>query len=156
MSEKKIKKEFVTYDYTKNITGLEINPSYIVGLQNILATFMLNASEENKLKIPDATKKFKTIMEFDPKDGGNPPNVEFDEYEQSLYVLFSLINYFKYQADIQKISLTKEIEVDEDFMQSANDVIKSGIKNGNLVEELTRLGDKFSNLKDVLENSAKE
>ena len=66
MSENSTVRELTTYDYTKNITGIEINPSFIIGLQNITSVFMLNATEEDKLKIPGAMKKFETIMAYDP------------------------------------------------------------------------------------------
>ena len=85
MSENSTVRELTTYDYTKNITGIEINPSFIIGLQNITSVFMLNATEEDKLKIPGAMKKFETIMAYDPKSGNPLPAIELDSYEQNLY-----------------------------------------------------------------------
>jgi hypothetical protein len=150
MSENSTVRELTTYDYTKNITGIEINPSFIIGLQNITSVFMLNATEEDKLKIPGAMKKFETIMAYDPKSGNPLPAIELDSYEQNLYVLFGLVNYLKFEAERQGITIKKEIEVDNDLFESAKNSIKNGVMNGDLVNQLTELGDKFSNLKEVL------
>tara|TARA_R110001606_G_scaffold168434_1_gene312921 strand:+ start:366 stop:866 length:501 start_codon:yes stop_codon:yes gene_type:complete len=150
MSENSTVRELTTYDYTKNITGIEINPSFIIGLQNITSVFMLNATEEDKLKIPGAMKKFETIMAYDPKSGNPLPAIELDSYEQNLYVLFGLVNYLKFEAERQGITIKKEIEVDNDLFESAQNSIKNGVMNGDLVNQLTELGDKFSNLKEVL------
>mgnify|MGYP006086075773 FL=1 len=151
MSENSTVRELTTYDFTKNITGIEINPSFIVGLQNITSQFMLNATEEDKLKIPGAMKKFETIMAYDPKSGNPLPAIELDAYEQNLYVLFGLVNYLKFEAERQGITIKKEIEVDNDLFESAQNSIKNGIMDGDLVGQLTELGNKFSNLKEVLE-----
>ena len=150
MSENSTVRELTTYDFTKNITGIEINPSFIVGLQNITSQFMLNATEEDKLKIPGAMKKFETIMAYDPKSGNPLPAIELDAYEQNLYVLFGLVNYLKFEAERQGITIKKEIEVNNDLFESAQNSIKNGVMNGDLVNQLTELGDKFSNLKEVL------
>ena len=75
MSDKTIKQEMVTYDFTKNIVGIEINPSFIVGLQTIASKFMLDASEEDQVKIPDAMKKFELIMAYDPKSEDPMPQL---------------------------------------------------------------------------------
>ena len=150
MSENSTVRELTTYDYTKNITGIEINPSFIVGLQNITSQFMLNATEEDKLKIPGAMKKFETIMAYDPKSGNPLPAIELDAYEENLYVLFGLVNYLKFEAERQGSTIKKEIEVDNDLFESAKNSIKNGVMNGDLVNQLTELGDKFSNLKEVL------
>tara|TARA_B110000902_G_C14088336_1_gene505836 strand:+ start:318 stop:818 length:501 start_codon:yes stop_codon:yes gene_type:complete len=151
MSENSTVRELTTYDYTKNITDIQINPSFIIGLQNITSVFMLNATEEDKLKIPGAMKKFETIMAYDPKSGNPLPAVELDSYEQNLYVLFGLVNYLKFEAERQGITIKKEIEVDNDLFESAQNSIKNGVMNGDLVNQLTELGNKFSNLKEVLE-----
>jgi hypothetical protein len=111
---------------------------------------MLNATEEDKLKIPGAMKKFETIMAYDPKSGNPLPAIELDSYEQNLYVLFGLVNYLKFEAERQGITIKKEIEVDNDLFESAKNSIKNGVMNGDLVNQLTELGDKFSNLKEVL------
>ena len=133
MSENSTVRELTTYDFTKNITGIEINPSFIVGLQNITSQFMLNATEEDKLKIPGAMKKFETIMAYDPKSGNPLPAIELDAYEENLYVLFGLVNYLKFEAERQGITIKKEIEVNNDLFESAQNSIKNGIMDGDLV-----------------------
>ena len=70
---------------------------------------------------------------------------------QKLYVLFGLVNYLKFEAERQGITIKKEIEVDNDLFESAQNSIKNGVMNGDLVNQLTELGDKFSNLKEILE-----
>ena len=70
---------------------------------------------------------------------------------QNLYVLFGLVNYLKFEAERQGITIKKEIEVDNDLFESAQNSIKNGVMNGDLVNQLTELGDKFSNLKEILE-----
>ena len=119
MSDKTIKQEMVTYDFTKNIVGIEINPSFIVGLQTIASKFMLDASEEDQVKIPDAMKKFELIMAYDPKGADPMPQLQLDPFEQNLYVLFGLINYLRYEAEKQGLAIKGEVEVNEDLMKAA-------------------------------------
>ena len=150
MSEKTIKQEMVTYYFTKNIVGIEINPSFIVGLQTIASKFMLDASEEDQVKIPDAMKKFELIMAYDPKSTDPMPQIQLDSFEQNLYVLFGLINYLRYEAEKQGLTIKGEVEVNEDLMKDAQDKLAQGSLDGDLLNKLKDLGNQFVNLKDAL------
>ena len=154
MSENSTNKEYTTYDFTKNIKEIEINPSFIIGLQNITSKFMLNASEKDQLKIPDAIKKFKLIMDHNSKSDTPIPDIELDAYEQNLYVLFALVNYLKFEAERQGLTIKKEIEINNDLFKNAEELLKNGITNDNLIEQLTELSNKFIGLKDKLNDTA--
>lgn len=150
MSGKTIKQEMITYDFTKNIVGVEINPSFINGLQTIASKYMLNATEEDQVKIPDAMKKFELIMAYDPKSTDPMPQLQLDPFEQDLYVLFGLINYLRYQAEEQGLTIKEEVEVNEDLMKAAKDQLAQGALDGDLLTQLNELGNQFVDLNEKL------
>ncbi len=150
MSGKTIKQEMITYDFTKNIVGVEINPSFINGLQTIASKYMLNATEEDQVKIPDAMKKFELIMAYDPKSTDPMPQLQLDPFEQDLYVLFGLINYLRYQAEEQGLTIKEEVEVNEDLMKAAKDQLAQGALDGDLLTKLNELGNQFVDLNEKL------
>jgi flagellar motility protein MotE (MotC chaperone) len=156
MSDKTIKQEMVTYDFTKNIVGIEINPSFIGGLQTIASKFMLDASEEDQVKIPDAMKKFELIMAYDPKGTDPMPQLQLDPFEQNLYVLFGLINYLRYEAEKQGLTIKGEVEVNEDLMKAAQDQLAQGSLDGDLLNRLKDLGNQFVDLKDALNENEED
>lgn len=150
MSGKTIKQEMITYDFTKNIVGVEINPSFINGLQTIASKYMLNATEEDQVKIPDAMKKFELIMAYDPKGTDPMPQLQLDPFEQDLYVLFGLINYLRYEAEEQGLTIKEEVEVNEDLMKAAKDQLAQGALDGDLLTQLNELGNQFVDLNEKL------
>lgn len=156
MSDKTIKQEMVTYDFTRNIVGIEINPSFINGLQTLASKYMLNATEEDQVKIPAAMKKFELIMAYDPKGTDPMPQLQLDPFEQDLYVLFGLINYLRYEAEEQGLTIKGEVEVNEDLMKTAKDQLAQGSLDGDLLTRLKDLGNQFVDLKDQLNEEDKE
>jgi len=136
------KRNVTTYDYEKNLTDLTVNPSFINGLETVTSLYILNSSEEDQLKVPDAMQKFIKIANHNP-ESGELPKVELDNYEQSLYILFSLTNYFKYEAEKQGIATTKEVEINTDDLETMQKALSEASDNGNLMETMQELAKTF-------------
>ena len=100
-------------------------------------------------------KKFELIMAYDPKGTDPMPQLQLDPFEQNLYVLFGLINYLRYEAEKQGLTIKGEVEVNEDLMKAAQDQLAQGSLDGDLLNKLKDLGNQFVDLKDAL-NEDKE
>ena len=93
-----------SWDYTKNITGLEVNTGFITGLENILMFYVVNVVED-PATLADTFKKFEMIItNQQPKE--NP--IELSDLERQMYVLFSLLQLFKAHAYEQKLNVKLE------------------------------------------------
>lgn len=106
------KKTASVWDYDQEvIKDLQIHTSYIGGLQRITSKFILRSSEEDQLRLPETIDKFNKLVQHDhAKDG--TPDIRLDEWESDLYVLFSLVQLLKFEANAQ--GYAKEINVDYD------------------------------------------
>ena len=62
MSEQK--NTTLTYDFTKNIKDIEVNTSFINGLESLLMYFILEVVED-PATLPDIFKKFESIITND-------------------------------------------------------------------------------------------
>lgn len=138
------KRNVTTYDYSKNITDLTINPSFINGLETVTSMYILNSSEEDRLKVPDAMKKFIEIVQHDPNGGKEKPELELDSYEQTLYILFALTNYFKHEAEKQGIATTEEVEITNKDLESMQSQLEKSANDGTLMETMQTLAKSLS------------
>ena len=110
MSEDKKKASVWEYDNAV-IDDLTVHTSYISGLQRITSKFILRSTEEDQLRLPTTIQKFNKLVEHDHVNDG-PPDITLDEWESDLYVLFSLVQLLKFEANAQ--GYAKEINVDYD------------------------------------------
>lgn len=119
MSDKKLQ-TYVTYDFSKNITGITVSTAYIAGIQNILTDWV---TQDDKIETIGATfEKFAQISKIDQTVAEaeletqeekaalaktlNPPTL--DKFEGDLYVLWSLLQQMKLRATEQGLDIITE------------------------------------------------
>ena len=96
-----------TYDLSKNITGIEVNTGFILGLDAVLMYYFANIVED-PATLPETFKKFETLLTSEnPKE----TNVELDYIERQIYTLFALQQLFKAKAKEQNLEIPLESEV---------------------------------------------
>ena len=154
MSDKKRTRKVITYDYSKNLENLTINPSFINGLENVTSLYILNSDKADQEQVPETIKKFNKLMMWDPESGEPQPQIELNPYEQSLYVLFALTNYLKLEAINQEISSETEVEVDEQQLGDMQARLKDAYQSGDLIKELTEIGKSFQDLDSIVKKSS--
>jgi hypothetical protein len=119
MSDKKLQ-TYVTYDFSKNVTGISCSTAYIAGIQNILTDWV---TQDDKIETIGATfEKFGKISKIDQKIAEaeletqeekaalaktlDPPVL--DKFEGDLYVLWSLLQQMKLRATEQGLDIITE------------------------------------------------
>jgi hypothetical protein len=122
------KKTASVWEYDQEvIKDLQIHTSYIAGLQRITSKFILRSSEEDQLRLPVTIDKFNKLVEHNHEKDGIP-DIKLDEWESDLYVLFSLVQLLKYQANEQ--GYAKEVQVDydnSDIVELSNQVAQGTV-----------------------------
>ena len=110
-----------SWDYTKNITGLEVNTAFITGLENILMYYVTNIVEDPST-LAVTFKKFEAILKNEVKEE-NP--IELSDIERQMYTLFSLLQLFKIKGYEQKLNVKIESTVTkqqlEEYMKDIMD-----------------------------------
>jgi hypothetical protein len=102
-----------SWDYSKNITGIEVNTAFITGLENILFFYIANIVEEPS-SLAETFKKFETILKNEVKEG---ETIELSDKERHMYTLFSLLQLFKIKAYEQKLNVKIESNVTKEQLQ---------------------------------------
>lgn len=110
-----------SWDYTKNITGLEVNTAFITGLENILMYYVTSIVEDPST-LAVTFKKFEAILKNEVKEE-NP--IELSDIERQMYTLFSLLQLFKIKGYEQKLNVKIESTVTkqqlEEYMKDIMD-----------------------------------
>lgn len=96
-----------TYDLNKNITGIEVNTGFILGLDAVLMYYFANIVED-PATLPETFKKFETLL---TSENPEKTNVELDYIERQIYTLFALQQLFKAKAKEQDLEIPLESEV---------------------------------------------
>jgi hypothetical protein len=102
-----------SWDYSKNITGLEINTAYITGLENLLMFYITNIVEDPST-LAVTFNKFNTILKNEVKE---EEPIELSDIERHMYILFSLLQLFKIKAYEQKLNVKIESSVTKEQLQ---------------------------------------
>lgn len=121
-----------SWDYTKNITGLEVNTAFITGLENILMYYVTSIVEDPST-LAVTFKKFEAILKNEVKEE-NP--IELSDIERQMYTLFSLLQLFKIKGYEQKLNVKIESTVTKqqleeymkDIMDGNQDAAKEKLK----------------------------
>ena len=115
----------VTYDFTKNITGIEINPAYIHGLERITNKMIIQNSERGA-ELPGIFAKFEKIVTQAKLPLDEHEQVPLDEFEADIYTLFSLIQLFKYLAQQQNLEVKTETTATKADLEELAKMIQKG------------------------------
>jgi hypothetical protein len=115
----------VTYDFTKNITGIEVNPAYIHGLERITNKMIIQNSERGA-ELPGIFAKFEKIVSQAKLPLDEQEQVPLDEFEADIYTLFSLIQLFKYLAQQQNLEIKTETTATKADLEELAKMIQKG------------------------------
>ena len=114
----------ITYDFTKDIKDIDINPAYIHGLQRITNTAIINS--DRGADMPGIFAKFEEIVTQHTKPEEGKVAIVLDEFEADIYTLFSLIQLLKYKAHEQGLELETETTVTKDELVDLAKMIEKG------------------------------
>jgi hypothetical protein len=114
----------VTYDFTKIITGIEINPAYIHGLQRICNGIIINS--DRGAEMPGIFAKFDKIVKQHALDEKDREDIQLDVFEADIYTLFSLIQLFKFKALEQGLEIKTETTVTKSDLADLAKMIEKG------------------------------
>ena len=114
----------ITYDFTKDIKDIDINPAYIHGLQRITNTAIINS--DRGADMPGIFAKFEEIVTQHTKPEEGKVAIVLDEFEADIYTLFSLIQLLKYKAHEQGLELKTEWPAAKDELVDLAKMIEKG------------------------------
>lgn len=114
----------VTYDFTKSITGININPAYIHGLQRITNSAIINSNRGADM--PGIFAKFEEIVKQHTKPEEEQVAIALDEFEADIYTLFSLVQLFKYEAHKQGLEIATETTVTKAELADLTKMVEKG------------------------------
>ena len=133
----------VTYDFTKNITDLEINPAYIHGLERITNKMIIENSDRGS-ELPGIFAKFDKIVSQAKLPLEEQEQIPLDEFESDIYTLFSLIQLFKYMAKKQNLEVKTETTATKAELAELAKMIQKG---ADVSEKLKDINAKMSIVK---------
>ena len=130
-----------TYDLTKNITGLEINTGFILGLDAILMHYITEIIEDPKT-LPQTFQKFEDII-TGKHDDENP--VELDLFERHMYTLFAIQQLLKAKAHEQGLEVPLETQATKEDLQeymdaTLNNDLEKAAKKLKEIQDMTVTG----------------
>ena len=134
MADKELQSR-VTYDFTKNITGLEINPAYIHGLERITNKMIIENSDRGS-ELPGIFAKFDKIVAQAKLPLEEQEQISLDEFESDIYTLFSLIQLFKYMAREQKLDIKTETTATKQELADLAKMIEKGADVSEKIKEI--------------------
>tara|TARA_R100000935_G_scaffold1442_1_gene4702 strand:- start:314 stop:751 length:438 start_codon:yes stop_codon:yes gene_type:complete len=145
MAEEQKQHETETYDFTKNITDIEVSPAFIIGLQRICNQLIVSKPERGA-EMPAIFKKFEKIVHYygNKDEYEEEPVVELDVFESDIYTLFSLIQLFKHKAKEQGLQVLTETNVTKVEMQELAKIVEAG---GDATEKIRELNAKMTVVK---------
>jgi hypothetical protein len=136
------KKTVWEYDQTKLIENLKVHTSYIGALQRVTSKFILRSSEEDQLRLPETINQFNKLVVHNIERDGDP-GIRFDEWQSDLYVLFSLTQLMKYEAQQQGLAKEVEVEYDDAAIQELAKQVASGKVDPDLQKKVEDIADKL-------------
>ena len=156
MSEDKKLQTYVTYDFSKNVTGITCSTAYITGIQNILTDWV--TQDDRMDTIGDSFMKFAKISKIDQTiaEAGldsqeekiamaqtlDPPTL--DKFEGDLYVLWSLLQQMKLKATEQGLDIITKTSATTDEIRDLGTMLAKG---ENITGKLDALKSKMTIVK---------
>jgi len=125
----------VTYDFTKNITDLEINPAYIHGLERITNKMIIENSDRGS-ELPGIFAKFDKIVSQAKLPLEEQEQIPLDEFESDIYTLFSLIQLFKYMAKKQNLEIKTETTATKAELAELAKMIQKGADVSEKIKDI--------------------
>lgn len=133
MADEKLHSQ-ITYDFSKTIKDIEVNPAYIHGLQRITNTIIINSDRASEM--PVIFKKFEKIVEQSKLAVEDREDVPLDIFESDIYTLFSLVQLFKYQAFKQDLEIKTETTVTKAELVELTKMVEKGEDVTNTLKDI--------------------
>ena len=133
-------KTYINYDTSKNLKA-EINPSFIIGLQQIYLRYITEFYEDVD-KFADLIKDFNQSIQ--EPDSFKKNKRVFTPTESELYTLYALIHLLKNYAHEQGLANVEEVPIDKDKFKEITDRVTKDTKNP--IEILNRITQEFTKL----------
>ena len=133
MADEKLHSQ-ITYDFSKTIKDIEVNPAYIHGLQRITNTIIINSDRASEM--PVIFKKFEKIVEQSKLAVEDREDVPLDVFESDIYTLFSLVQLFKYQAFKQDLEIKTETTVTKAELAELTKMVEKGEDVTNTLKDI--------------------
>lgn len=115
---------YVTYDLASIIKDIEVSASYIPALQSMITRKIMASDKVDEIGTI-FTKFEKMVKNSQDKVPEDEANLSFDQWEADLYILFSLVQMFKYKAKEQNLEIKQETTTTKaEFEQLARDAFK--------------------------------
>jgi len=109
-----------TFDFTKDITNITMNPAYIMGLEAVLLRIVTNM--ENPALTKPIFEKFENYISGKLNIETDP----FNEEESILYTVYSLIQLLKAKAYEQGLNIKNKNTVSGDHIKDLLDATMNG------------------------------
>lgn len=133
-------KTYINYDNSKNLKA-EINPSFIIGLQQIYLRYITEFYED-VADISNLIKDFNESIQ-DPESFKNKKRI-FTPTESEIYTLYALIHLLKNYAHEQGLAKVEEVPIDKDKFKEITDKATENTKDP--IEILRNITEEFSKL----------
>tara|TARA_R110000764_G_scaffold63680_1_gene134576 strand:+ start:5188 stop:5625 length:438 start_codon:yes stop_codon:yes gene_type:complete len=124
----------VTYDFSKVITGIDINPAYINGLQRITNDMIING--DRGAEMPKIFEKFNKIVSQAANPQEDDKAIVLDAYESDIYTLFSLVQLLKFKALEQGLELKTETTVTKAELAELAEMVKKGEDTTEMLKDI--------------------
>lgn len=129
------------YDLDSNIKNVEINTSFIIGLDKVIVRYFLDLIED-KTQIPNIIEKINKINEGTL----NPEEAELSDTEIELYTIVTIKKILAYNAEKQGLVKKSNAKIEKALIE---DLIKS--YSSNDYDKVREINDKItSTIKEQL------
>lgn len=118
------------YDLSKNITDIQINPGFILGLDNVLVRYITDVYEDTA-NLVDLFKKFGKVLSGDLK----PEELKLNQVESEIYTIFFLQQLLKSYALKQGL-ISESTKPDADLMKQ---MLEPLVENSEKLDKITQL-----------------
>ena len=101
-----------SYDFSKNITNIDISPGFILGLEQVLLFFITRVVEDQSSLGP-MFKKFEDVLsgKLDLKDSS------FSEIEANIYTIFAIQQLLRFKAIEQNLVIKNDKEIPKEAVK---------------------------------------
>ena len=126
----------------KTASVWEYDQEVIKDLQRITSKFILRSSEEDQIRLPETISKFNKLVQHN-YEKNSTPDIKLDEWESDLYVLFSLVQLLKFQANAQGYAREVDIDYDNSDMVELSNQVAAGKVDKDLAAKVEAIANKL-------------
>jgi len=132
-----------SYDLSKNITGIEINPGFILGLENVIIRYITQIHEDPAALV-SLFKKFTKVITGEL----SPEEANLNEIESEIYTLFAIQQVLKAYAHNQGLVKDSDVQIEKVVVEE----LLSEFSQGNM-DKVKEITETISKIMDDLSQS---